>query len=204
MILNLGRFKIDLSSPKTAFVLVAILFVLMVISAYCGQPEKKFIRTKSGRLTTKVPTKKKKKAAKKIVSKTSSLLPSKIKRALVSKKGDKTLKINSSVVKNIKKKLQSPSTIKSSVIKKIKKKIPTLKNTVTSKSSLSSLTTKSSVTPSSNSSSVSSSTSASIFKSAKKRADKVTKNLKVLKKTLNASKKGNIYTNDYSDYESYY
>merc|ERR1711991_1213162 len=116
----MGRLKIDLKSPKTAFVLVAILFLLMVISAYCGQKEKKFIRTKSGRLTTKVPTKKvKKKAKKKAVTQTSSLLPSKIKKALVSKKGDKTLKINSSVVKNIKKKLQPSSTITTKVTKKI-------------------------------------------------------------------------------------
>jgi len=97
MILNLGSFQIDLSSPKTAFFMVAILFFLMVISAYCGQTEKKFIRTKSGRLTTKQPTQKIR-AKKKVVSQTSSLLPKKVQKKLLKnskqlkKRGDKTLK----------------------------------------------------------------------------------------------------------------
>jgi hypothetical protein len=98
MILNLGSFQIDLSSPKTAFFMVAILFFLMVISAYCGQTEKKFIRTNSGRLTTKQPTQKIR-AKKKVVSQTSSLLPKKVQKKLLKnskklkKKGDKTLKV---------------------------------------------------------------------------------------------------------------
>ena len=97
MILNLGSFQIDLSSPKTAFFMVAILFFLMVISAYCGQTEKKFIRTKSGRLTTKQPTQKIR-AKKKVASQTSSLLPKKVQKKLLKnskqlkKRGDKTLK----------------------------------------------------------------------------------------------------------------
>lgn len=98
MILNLGSFQIDLSSPKTAFFMVAILFFLMVISAYCGQKDKKFIRTKSGRLTTKQPTQKIR-ARRKVVSKTSSLLPKKVQKKLLKnskklkKRGDKTLKV---------------------------------------------------------------------------------------------------------------
>ena len=44
MILTIGNLQIDLTSPKTAFVLVCILFLLMTVSAYCGQQEKKFIR----------------------------------------------------------------------------------------------------------------------------------------------------------------
>ena len=77
--------------------MVAILFFLMVISAYCGQTEKKFIRTKSGRLTTKQPTQKIR-AKKKVASQTSSLLPKKVQKKLLKnskqlkKRGDKTLK----------------------------------------------------------------------------------------------------------------
>ena len=99
MILDLGSFKIDLSSPKTAFFLVTILFILMVISAYCSQKEKKFVRTKSGRLTTKQPTRKVK-APKTKTTQSSSLLPKKVKKKIIKKsnklrkKGEKTLKSN--------------------------------------------------------------------------------------------------------------
>lgn len=98
MKLNLGSFQIDLSSPKTAFFMVAILFFLMIISAYCGQTEKKFIRTNSGRLTTKQPTQKIRAKKKAIGTQTSSLLAKKIQKKLLKnskqlkKRGDKTLK----------------------------------------------------------------------------------------------------------------
>ncbi len=113
MILTIGNLQIDLTSPKTAFVLVCILFLLMTISAYCGQQEKKFIRTRSGRLTTKRPTKKVR--AKKQVTKSSSLVPSKFKKQLKKKKKDKTLSV--SVTKGT----NTSTSAKSSKLSKISK-----------------------------------------------------------------------------------
>ena len=56
MKLNLGNFVIDLNSPSTLVVFLALLFGAMILASYAGQPVKKFIRTNSGRLTTKRPT----------------------------------------------------------------------------------------------------------------------------------------------------
>jgi len=92
MILTIGNLQIDLTSPKTAFVLVCILFLLMTVSTYCAQQEKKFIRTRSGRLTTKRPTKKIR--ARKQATKSSSLVPTKLRKQLVRKKKDKSVSVS--------------------------------------------------------------------------------------------------------------
>ena len=109
MIVTIGNLQIDLTSPKTAFVLVCILFLLMTVSTYCAQQEKKFIRTRSGRLTTKRPTKKVR--ARKQATKSSSLVPTKLRKQLVRKKKDKSVSV--SVTKS-----KSSSSGKSSKISK--------------------------------------------------------------------------------------
>ena len=109
MIVTIGNLQIDLTSPKTAFVLVCILFLLMTVSTYCAQQEKKFIRTRSGRLTTKRPTKKVR--ARRQATKSSSLVPTKLRKQLVRKKKDKSVSV--SVTKS-----KSSSSGKSSKISK--------------------------------------------------------------------------------------
>ena len=83
MKLNLGNFVIDLNSPTTLVVFLSLLFGAMILASYAGQPVKKFVRTRSGRLTTKRPTPKVK--AKKSV-KSSSLVPMSLKKKLINKK----------------------------------------------------------------------------------------------------------------------
>ena len=89
MKLNLGNFVIDLNSPTTLVVFLSLLFGAMILASYAGQPVKKFIRTHSGRLTTKRPTPKVK--AKKSV-KSSSLVPMSLKKKLINKKSVKSSK----------------------------------------------------------------------------------------------------------------
>jgi hypothetical protein len=113
MILTIGNLQIDLTSPKTAFALVCILFLLMTVSAYCAQQEKKFVRTRSGRLTTKRPTKKVR--AKKQATKSSSLVPTKLQKQLVRKKKDKTVSVSVTKGRN------TSTSAKSSKLSKISK-----------------------------------------------------------------------------------
>ena len=200
MILNLGRFKIDLSSPKTAFAVVAILFVMMIISAYCGKPEKKFIRTKSGRLTTKVPTRKVK--AKKIVSKTSSLLPTKIKKMLVSKKNDKTLKLKTTK--------PSEKRVKKLLKKKRKQRKKNTTNSVSSTKSTPSKSTQSTQSTKSTKSTKSTLSSSSkvplgssVSEDGKKKKNRITKKYQQKNKKYKSSKKGRLETISENSFDTY-
>ena len=112
MKLNLGNFVIDLNSPITLVIFLVFLFGAMILSSYAGQSVKKFIRTRSGRLTTKRPTPKIK--AKKSV-KSSSLVPMSLKKKLVKQKGVKSIKLTKT--SNL-----SKMTTTSKVVKKPKKK----------------------------------------------------------------------------------
>jgi hypothetical protein len=116
MKLNLGNFVIDLNSPATLVVFLVILFGAMILASYAGQPVKKFIRTHSGRLTTKRPTPKIK--AKKSV-KSSSLVPMSLKKKLL-KKNTKSSKVTkTSKITNTSKLGKMKTTSK--IVKKAKK-----------------------------------------------------------------------------------
>ena len=114
MKLNLGNFVIDLNSPSTLVVFLALLFGAMILASYAGQPVKKFIRTNSGRLTTRRPTPKIK--AKKSV-KSSSLVPMSLKNKLMKQKSAKVTK--TSKITNTSKLGKMKTTSK--VVKKAKK-----------------------------------------------------------------------------------
>ena len=115
MKLNLGNFVIDLNSPSTLVVFLALLFGAMILASYAGQPVKKFIRTNSGRLTTRRPTPKIK--AKKSV-KSSSLVPMSLKNKLMKQKSAKVTK-TSKITKTSK---LGKMTTTSKVVKKPKNK----------------------------------------------------------------------------------
>ena len=124
MKLNLGNIVIDLNSPTTLVVFLVLLFSAMILASYAGQSVKKFVRTKSGRLTTKRPTPKMR--AKKSVQ-SSSLVPmslqNKLKKAKVIKSSKYTkssklskLTTTSKVVKKPKKPKKPKRSISSSSV----------------------------------------------------------------------------------------